>query len=120
MPMAGWKGSDQSRIDARGDDNHTPEAAPPATEGRRSQNQRRPAKSLAHPLNIGGVQSLGARLDLELHLLSLGERLESFHADGGEMHKDVLSPLLLDEAVSFGVIEPLHFPFGQCALPPTM
>jgi hypothetical protein len=70
-------------------------------------------------LHVGGVKSLGARLDLELHLLTLGERLEALHADRGEVDEHVLAPLLLDEAVPLGVIEPLHFPSGHCLLPPT-
>ena len=49
----------------------------------------------------------------------LGERLEALHADRREVYEDVLSPFLLDEAISFGVIEPFHFPGGYCVLAPS-
>ena len=68
----------------------------------------------AHALHVGGVKPLGTCLDLELDLLSLGKRLEPFHADRGEVNEDVFAPLLLDEAVTLGIIEPFHFPFGHC------
>ena len=64
------------------------------------------------------MKPLGARLDLEFDLLSLGERLEALHADRREVYEDVLFPFLLDEAISFGVIELFHFPCGHCDLAP--
>src|SRR5215204_1686639 len=70
-------------------------------------------------LHVGGVESLRPRLDLELDLLTLGERFEPIHCDRGEVDEDVLASLLFDETVPLRVIEPLHFPSGHCALPPT-
>src|SRR5678816_1158458 len=70
-------------------------------------------------LHVGGVEPLCARLDLEFHLLTLSERLEPVHRDCREVDEDVLAPLLFNEAVPLCVIEPLHFPSGHCALPPT-
>src|SRR5690606_25788192 len=67
----------------------------------------------ADPLNVGRVQALVAVLDLELYFLSLGERLETVHRDCREMHEDVFTALLLNEAVALGIIEPLHFPSGH-------
>src|SRR4051794_4168824 len=95
------------------------ETAPPATErGRRQDDPIHNRRSL-DALHVGGVESLCARLDLELDLLTLGERLEPIHRDRGEVHEDIFAPLLLDEAIPLGVIEPLYFPSGHCALPPT-
>src|SRR6185437_8668022 len=64
-------------------------------------------------LNVGGVETFVAVLDLELDLLPFGKRFEAVHRDGGEMHEDVFSALLFNEAVALGIIEPLHFPSGH-------
>ncbi len=63
------------------------------------------------------MESLRARLDLELDLLTLGERLEPIHRDRGEVHEHVLAPLLLDEAVPLRVIEPLDRASSACHVP---
>src|SRR5262249_49087691 len=63
--------------------------------------------------HICSVEALLAGADLELHFLSLGERLEPFHTDGGEVDEDVLTAVLLNEAVPLGVIEPLHLTSGH-------
>src|SRR5688572_18706157 len=59
------------------------------------------------------VESLFSGTDLELHLLSLGERLESVHLNRREVHEHIFTAFLLNEAVSLGVIEPLHLPSGH-------
>src|SRR5512146_179564 len=64
-------------------------------------------------LNVGGVETFVAVLDLELDLLSFGKRFEAVHRDSGEMHEDVFAALLFNEAVALGGIEPLHFPSGH-------
>ena len=86
-------------------------------EGRRQENLANDPEVL-DALHVGGVQSLRAGLDLELDLLPLGEGLEPVHRDRGEVDEHILTSLLFDEAVPLGVIEPLYFPSGQCALPP--
>src|SRR3954471_2226414 len=92
-----------------------PETAPPATRAGGSRIRRR-AGSESDALHVGRVETLGAGLDLELDLLPLGEGLEAVHGDRGEVHEHVFATFLFDEAVSLGVIEPLHFPSGHCAL----
>src|SRR5690606_437670 len=62
----------------------------------------------AQPPHLGGLQSLRALEDVELHELPLLQRLEALHLDRGEVHEDILTGLLGDEAVSLGVVEPLH------------
>jgi hypothetical protein len=34
------------------------------------------------------------------------------------MDEDVFATILFDEAITFGIIKPLHFPFGHTTLPP--
>src|SRR5437763_1136914 len=63
--------------------------------------------------DVRRVKPLVAALDLELDELSLGEGLEALHRDGGEVDEDVLTPLLLNEAIALGIIEPLHLPSGH-------
>src|SRR5665213_375212 len=70
-----------------------------------------------HSLNVRRVESLLARLNLELDFLSLDERLESIHRDGGEVHEDIFATLLFDEAEALGIIEPLHLSLGHCRSP---
>src|SRR6185437_12646482 len=70
-------------------------------------------EGLAYPLNVGGVESFVASTDFELDLLSFSERLEAVHCDRREMHEDVFTALLFNEAIALGIIEPLHFPFGH-------
>src|SRR5919202_2409125 len=65
------------------------------------------------PLDVGGVQPLLTAPDLELDLLPFAEPLEAVHRDCGEMHEDVLTALLFNEAVALGVIEPFHFASGH-------
>src|SRR5690348_340890 len=95
-----------------------PKTAPPAT---RAGGSRIGFSSRvdSDALHVRGVESLGARLDLELDFLSFGERLEAVHRDRRKVDEHVLAPFLLNEAVPLGVIEPLHFPSGHCELPPT-
>jgi hypothetical protein len=54
------------------------------------------------------VEPLVALLHFELHDLTLGERLEAVHLNRREMHEHVFAALLLNEAIAFGIIEPLH------------
>src|SRR3982075_985099 len=58
--------------------------------------------------NVRGVQPFVASLHLELHHLPFSERLEAVHLDGREVHEHVLAALLFNEAITFGIIEPLH------------
>ena len=84
-----------------------------------SKNTYEPSPSSGHTLDVRGVKSLRTSLDLELHLLTFCQRLESFHADSGEMHEHVLASHLLNEAIPLRIIEPLHFPSGHLQLPLT-
>src|SRR3954468_21127289 len=59
------------------------------------------------------VESFLTGPDLELDFLTFRKRFEPIHRDGGEVHKDVLAAVLFDEAIAFGVIEPLHLPSGH-------
>src|SRR2546428_11413294 len=59
--------------------------------------------------DVRGVQPFLASLHLELHDLTLGEGLEPVHLDGLEGYEHVLAAFLLNEAVTLGVREPLHF-----------
>ena len=64
-------------------------------------------------MDVCRVQPLIASFDFEFHLLSFRERLESVHRDRGEVNEDVLPTFLFDEAVTLGVIEPLHLSPGH-------
>ncbi len=65
--------------------------------------------------NVRSVESFVSRLDLELDFLPFREGFEPVHRDGREMHEDILATLLLNEAIAFGVIEPLHLPSGHAS-----
>src|SRR5690606_37385227 len=65
--------------------------------------------------HVGGVEPLGAGLNLELDDLALRQGLEAVHLNGGEMYEDVFAALLLNEAIAFGVIEPLNLPSGHAS-----
>ncbi len=54
------------------------------------------------------LQALGALGDVELHGLPFLKALEPARLDCGEMNKNVLAGLTADEAVAFGVVEPLY------------
>src|ERR1041385_7413498 len=60
--------------------------------------------------HVGRMKPLLAGVDLELHFLAFGETLEAVHLDRGEMDEHIFSVVLLNEAISLGVIEPLHLP----------
>ena len=59
-------------------------------------------------LYILSLPALGAFRNVELHGLPFLETLEPACLDCGEMHKNILAALTADEAVAFGVVEPLH------------
>src|SRR5688500_1541128 len=63
--------------------------------------------------HVRGVQPFFSGANLELDLLSFRQSLESLHRDRGKVHEDVFATFLLNEAVSFGVIEPFDFPSGH-------
>ena len=66
--------------------------------------------------DVRGLDALVALHDLELHALTLGQRLVAVHRDRGEVDEDVLATLTLDEAVALLVREPLDGALSQ--LPP--
>jgi len=61
------------------------------------------------------MKPLGTRLDLELDELSFCQRFEPIHLNRGEMHEDILAAVLFNEAVAFGIIEPLYLPSGHAS-----
>src|SRR6185503_19310192 len=70
-------------------------------------------RTLALP-NVAGLQALRPLHDLELDALPLGERLEAFPLDRGEVHEYVLATFLRDEAETLRVVEPLHSTRCHC------
>src|ERR1700677_3719581 len=64
---------------------------------------------LSNTSYIGRAQSLGTLLANKLHCFAFIQRLVTALRDGGEMHKYILSAGALNEAESFGAIEPLHY-----------
>src|SRR6516165_513434 len=57
-------------------------------------------------LRLGALRAL---LGLELHLRTLGQRLEALTADRAEMHEHVLAAITRsDEPKALRVVEPLH------------
>src|SRR5450432_702263 len=58
-----------------------------------------PTVDSGHALHVCRVESLCARLDLEFHFLTFGQRLEAFHANCGEMHEHIFSSFLFNETV---------------------
>jgi hypothetical protein len=59
-------------------------------------------------LDVFRLPALWALGDIELHRLALLKALEPARLDGGEMHKNVFATLTADEAIAFGVVEPLY------------
>ena len=59
-------------------------------------------------LYVLSLQPLGALCNVELHSLPLLEALEPACLDCREVDKNILAALTADEAVAFGVVEPLY------------
>src|SRR5215468_4373972 len=68
----------------------------------------------AEPGHVGGLPALGARDHIELDPVALRQRLEAVAHDSREMDEQLLAAVLLDEAESLGLIEPLD----RALLPP--
>src|SRR5207237_570238 len=68
-------------------------------------------------LHVRGLCALGALHDLELDLLTLGQRLVPVHRDRREVDEDVLPTLALDEPVALLVREPLDGALSQLQPP---
>ena len=58
-------------------------------------------------LNVLGLPALGAFGDVELHGLAFLQAAKAASLNSREMHKNVLAILTADEAVAFGIVEPL-------------
>jgi hypothetical protein len=65
------------------------------------------ATGLAYFGDVAGLRALGAVNDLEFDRLAFFERAESVALDGREVYEHVTPALALDEAIPFGVVEPL-------------
>jgi hypothetical protein len=59
-------------------------------------------------LDVRGLQALGALGHFEFNRLAIVESLIAISHDRGEMDKNVLTALALDEAEALAGIEPLH------------
>ena len=59
-------------------------------------------------LHVFSLPALGTLGDVELDRLTLLQAPEAARLDGREMHKNVFAILAADEAVAFGVVEPLY------------
>jgi hypothetical protein len=65
-------------------------------------------------LKLDHVASLGTSAavnDIELDIFPFGQRSKPFVLDGGMMDENVNPLLILNETVTFPVVEPLHFAF---------
>jgi hypothetical protein len=58
--------------------------------------------------DVSSLQTLGALLDGELHLLAFLQVLESIAADGGEVDEDIRTAFALDEPEALGSVEPFN------------
>src|SRR5688572_32336532 len=64
-------------------------------------------------MHVGCMQSFVASLDLEFDFLTFSKSLEAIHRDRREVNENVFTTILLDEAVTLRVVEPLHFSSGH-------
>ncbi len=64
-------------------------------------------------VHVGSMKSLVTSLDFELDFLTFSEGLEAVHRDCREVNEDVFTTLLLNEAITLRVVEPLHFSSGH-------
>src|SRR5687767_4039165 len=64
-------------------------------------------------MHVGCMQSFVASFDLEFDFLTFSKSLEAIHRDRREVDEYVFTAILLDEAVTLRVIEPLHFSSGH-------
>src|SRR5690606_29790511 len=92
--------------------NHAPPAAVRRGAGLLSSNGPRLGPA-SDPRDVRRLEALLGLPDLELDLLALGERLEAFHVDRGEVHEHVLAVGLFNEAIALGIIEPLDLTSGH-------
>ena len=75
----------------------------PRAPGRRAANLRRLGQA-----HIDGLEPFGSFLEIELNRLTLFERAESVHLDGGVVHEDISPTIRLrDEAEALLGVEPL-------------
>jgi hypothetical protein len=60
-------------------------------------------------LDAGGLPALRALRYFEPHLLTLFERFEPVHLDGGEVREQILAVVVgRDETVALSIVEPLY------------
>ena len=58
---------------------------------------------------VRGVQSFWALLALELDSFALVKTLVAILLDGGKVYKNILAGRTLNEPITLGPIEPLHY-----------
>jgi hypothetical protein len=66
--------------------------------------------ALSYPVHVRRAQTLGSLSAFELNGLALVQGFIAVLLNGGKMNKDILSAGSLNEPVTFGSIEPLHYP----------
>jgi hypothetical protein len=113
-----WKASGISIGVARTGDHRAPASGRgPGVVGSASKREGRGAPGFQEILdlaNVGGLKTLGAFDYLELHIVSFGQRAESFGDDGGVVNEDIFTTVLRDEAEPLCVIEPLNRALRHC------
>ena len=60
------------------------------------------------PYDVRRLEALGAFEEIELHRLAFIQAAVAVLLDGGEVNENISPGGPLDEAVTFGSIEPLH------------
>jgi hypothetical protein len=69
-------------------------------------------------LDVFGFGALGGLFDFKRHSLTFFQGPESVPLNGAEMDEEVFSIILLDKAITFFLIEPLHLSFCHSDNPP--
>src|SRR6266567_6322313 len=70
--------------------------------------------------NVGRAQPFGALLAFKLNGLAFIQGLVTLLLDGGEVDEDIFARVALDEAITLGAVEPLHYTLFLHARSPLM
>ncbi len=54
-------------------------------------------------VDIGGMEPFASGLNFEFHFLSFGQSLEAVHRDRREVHEDVFTTFLFNEAIALAL-----------------
>jgi hypothetical protein len=70
-----------------------------------------PAKGgIIHDFDGAGLRAFHALLNLKFYALAFAEGTEASAIDSGIVDEDIVARCALDEAIAFGIIEPLDGP----------